>query len=133
MPRCAGIRAGESTGLPVTCVAIEWTSAPEVEATVVRQGIRVLYVAPLRAVAIREIVTISRRRRVTTLTGVPDYVESGIALGLSLREERPLILVHVSAARAEGADFDSQLLKLARIVSPAAPAVVPLVGGGVGP
>jgi uncharacterized protein DUF4154 len=105
-------------GLPVTCIAIEWTSAPEVDAAVVRQGIRVLYVAPLRAVAIREIVAISRSRRVTTLTGVPDYVESGIALGLSLREERPLILVHISAARAEGADFDSQLLKLARIVSP---------------
>jgi hypothetical protein len=105
-------------GLPVSCVAIEWTSAPEVEVAVVRKGIRILYVAPLRAVAIEEIVAISRARRITTLTGVPGFVEKGIALGLALRAERPLILVHLAASRAEGADLDSQLLKLARVLSP---------------
>jgi hypothetical protein len=105
-------------GLPVSCVAIEWTNAPEVEATVVRNGIRVLYVAPLRAVAVEEIVAISRARKITTLTGVPEFVEKGIALGLALRAERPLILVHLAAARAEGADLNSQLLKLARVLFP---------------
>lgn len=105
-------------GLPLNCVAIEWTSASEVEATLLRKGIRVLYVAPLRAVAIEEIVAISRAHKITTLTGVPEFVEKGIALGLMLRAERPLILVHLAAARAEGADFNSQLLKLARVVFP---------------
>jgi hypothetical protein len=70
-------------------------------------------------VAIEEIVAISRAHRITTLTGVPGFVEKGIALGLALRAERPLILVHLVAARAEGADLDSQLLKLARVLSPA--------------
>lgn len=106
-------------GLPLSCLAIEWTSAPDVEAAVVREGVRVLYVAPLRAVAIAEIVAISRARRITTLTGVPEFVEKGIALGIALRAERPLILVHLAAARAEGADFNSQLLKLARVLFPA--------------
>ena len=105
-------------GLPLNCVAIEWTSAPEVEATLLRRAIRVLYVAPLRAVAIEEIVAISRARKITTLTGVPEFVQKGIALGLMLRAERPLILVHLTAARAEGADFNSQLLKLARVLFP---------------
>jgi hypothetical protein len=105
-------------GLPLNCVAIEWTSASEVEATLLRKGIRVLYVAPLRAVAIEEIVAISRAHKITTLTGVPEFVEKGIALGLMLRAERPLILVHLTAARAEGADFNSQLLKLARVLFP---------------
>lgn len=105
-------------GLPLNCVAIEWTNARDVEAAVVSKGIRVLYVAPLRAVAIEEIIAISRARKITTLTGVPEFVEKGIALGLALRAERPLILVHLAAARAEGADFNSQLLKLARVVFP---------------
>jgi uncharacterized protein DUF4154 len=105
-------------GLPLNCVAIEWTSAPEVEATLLRRAIRVLYVAPLRAVAIEEIVAISRARKITTLTGVPEFVQKGIALGLMLRAERPLILVHLTGARAEGADFNSQLLKLARVLFP---------------
>lgn len=118
-------------GLALTCVAIEWTSAPEVEAALVREDIRVLYVAPLRAVAIEEIVAISRARKITTLTGVPEFVEKGIALGIALRAERPLILVHLVAARAEGADFNSQLLKLARVLFPAPTGVtVGLVRGG---
>ena len=106
-------------GLALKCVAIEWTSALEVDAAVMREGIRVLYVAPLRAVAIDDIVAISRVRKITTLTGVPEFVEKGIALGIALRAERPLILVHLAASRAEGADFNSQLLKLARVLFPA--------------
>jgi hypothetical protein len=118
-------------GMAVKCVAIEWAGAPEVDAAVVREGIRVLYVAPLRAVAIEEIVAISRARKITTLTGVPEFVEKGIALGIALRAERPLILVHLAAARAEGADFNSQLLKLARVLFPAPTGVtVGLVRGG---
>lgn len=104
--------------LPLKCVPIEWTSASEVEAAVVREGVRILYITPLRSVAIQQIVAISRARKVTTLTGVPEFVEKGIALGIALRAERPLILVHLAASRAEGADFNSQLLKLARLVFP---------------
>jgi YfiR/HmsC-like len=119
--------------LAVSCVAIEWTNAPEVEATVVRKGIRVLYVAPLRAVAIEEIVAISRARKVTTLTGVPEFVEKGIALGLALRAERPLVLVNLTAARAEGADLNSQLLKLARVLFPEKADVAAGLGQGTAP
>ena len=120
-------------GLTLKCVAIEWTSAPEVEATLVRKGIRVLYVAPLRAVATEEIVAISRGHKITTLTGVPEYVEKGIAIGLALRAERPLILVHLAAARVEGADLNSQLLKLARVLFPEPADVAAGVSRGTAP
>jgi hypothetical protein len=119
--------------LALSCVAIEWTSASEVEATVLRTGIRVLYVAPLRAVAIEEIVAISRGHKITTLTGVPEYVEKGIAIGLALRAERPLILVHLAAARVEGADLNSQLLKLARVLFPEPADVAAGVSRGTAP
>ena len=119
--------------LAVSCVAIEWTGAPNLEAGTAREGIRVLYVAPLRAVAIEEIVAISRARRITTLTGVPEFVEKGIALGLALRAERPLILVHLAAARAEGADLNSQLLKLARVLFPEPADVAADPGRGLAP
>ena len=120
-------------GLPVRCVAVEWTGAPDLEAAVAREGIRVLYVAPLRAVAIEEIVAISRARKITTLTGVPEFVEKGIALGLTLRAERPLVLVHLAAARAEGADLNSQLLKLARVLFPEPADVAAGPGRGLAP
>jgi hypothetical protein len=120
-------------GLPVRCVAVEWTGAPDLGAAVAREGIRVLYVAPLRAVAIEEIVAVSRARKVTTLTGVPEFVEKGIALGLALRAERPLVLVHLAAARAEGADLNSQLLKLARVLFPEPADVAARLGGATAP
>ena len=120
-------------GLALSCAAIEWTDARDVEDALVRKGIRFLYVTPLRAVAIEEIVAISRARKITTLTGVPEYVDQGIALGLSLRAERPLIVIHVAAARAEGADIDSQLLKLARVVSSETAGAADGAGRGTAP
>ena len=117
-------------GLALKCMALEWTDAADVEATLLRNGIRFLYVAPLRAVAIEEIVAISHARKITTLTGVPEYVEKGIALGLTLRAERPLILVDLAGSRAEGANFNSQLLKLAQVVGPQPTVATAGIGGG---
>jgi hypothetical protein len=82
-------------------------------------GADVVYVAPLRAVDVAEIARISRRRRIRTITGVPEYVDAGIAVGIGIRQNRPLIIVNLQGARAEGCDFEAQLLRLARIVGPA--------------
>jgi len=78
----------------------------------------VIYVAPLRAIDIGAIARITRQRGLRTVTGVPEYVDSGLAVGIGLRKSRPLIIINLVAARAEGAAFSSQLLNLARIVGP---------------
>lgn len=77
-----------------------------------------VYVTPLRAVDISEIARISRRRRIRTITGVAEYVEAGIGVGIGIRKSRPLILINLEGVRAEGCDFEAQLLHLARIVRP---------------
>lgn len=75
-----------------------------------------VYVMPLRALDVTEIGRISRYRKFRTFTGVPEYVEEGIAVGIGIKRDRPLIIVNIVQARAEGAAFSSQLLALARIV-----------------
>ena len=75
-----------------------------------------LYVSPLRATPLRDVITASRAMRVTTVTGVPRYVESGLAIGVDMKGERPEIVINLAASRAEGADLTSHLLKLARVV-----------------
>ncbi|HVE65273.1 MAG TPA: YfiR/HmsC family protein [Thermoanaerobaculia bacterium] len=125
-----GDRSQRIERLALNCVGIEWTNAADLDNAVARRGIRFLYVAPLRTVAVEEIVEISRARKITTLTGVPEYVEKGIALGLTLRAERPLILVDLGGSRAEGANFNSQLLKLAKVVGPQPGVATPGAGGG---
>ena len=52
------------------------------------------------------------------MTGVPEYVDQGVAVGVGIRKDRPLIIVNLEQARAEGSVFSSQLLALARIVGP---------------
>jgi hypothetical protein len=52
----------------------------------------------------------------TTFTGVPLYVEQGVALSIGIVRERPQIIVNLAATRAEGSDFTSQLLRLCKVI-----------------
>ncbi len=76
----------------------------------------ILYVPPIRAISLQEITTACRSVRVHSFTAVPEYVLAGVSLGLDTRGDRPVILVNLPASRAEGADFSSQLLRLAQTV-----------------
>jgi hypothetical protein len=75
-----------------------------------------LYVAPLEGFDVSRIVALSRSRKIRTATGVPAFVEDGLAVGFESDRGAPRILINREAARAEGADFGSKLLKLARAV-----------------
>src|SRR5687767_1261167 len=75
----------------------------------------VLYVAPLRAIEIGDLATVARNANVTTLTGVTEYVALGLAISVRLQGERPKLVINAEAAKAEGADFSAELLKLAQI------------------
>lgn len=49
----------------------------------------------------------SRLAGVSSVTGVPRYVESGLVVGLELKGGRPEIVVNLPAPRTEGADLGS--------------------------
>jgi hypothetical protein len=106
-------------GTPLRCLPINLDEAsdPADPASVIaRTDVDILYVAPLRAVAIEAITAFSRENKKTTLTGVAEYVEAGLSVGIGAKGEEPLIIVNLSAARQEGADFSSQLLRLAKVI-----------------
>lgn len=75
----------------------------------------VLYVAPLRAVEIADLAITARNANVTTVTGVAQYIALGLAVSVRLQGERPKLVINAEAAKAEGADFSAELLKLAQI------------------
>ncbi|MEO8382047.1 MAG: YfiR family protein [Acidobacteriota bacterium] len=76
----------------------------------------VFYVAPMRGANIEEIARIAKARQIRTMAGLSEYVPLGISIGIGVRNDRPLILVNLDAARAEGAAYQAQLLQLAEIV-----------------
>jgi hypothetical protein len=77
-----------------------------------------LFVCPLRSIAVSEIVSCARSNHVLTGTFMSEYVEQGLCLGIQLEQNRPAILVNMEAARAEQANFDSRFLKLAHLITP---------------
>jgi hypothetical protein len=95
---------------------IDISQGGDVRARIMKHHVDCLYVAPLRAVDMERIVTICRANKIRTMTGVSDYVEQGLAIGIGVDGEKPQIEVNLVAAKAEGADFTSQLLKVARII-----------------
>ncbi len=100
----------------VRIVPVELIGDESPERALLASGANVVYVAPLRAVGIDTITKVTRALDLLTCTGVPEYVSDGIAFGVSLRGDRPVILVNLAASREEGARFSSELLKLSRVV-----------------
>ncbi len=104
-------------GFPIQAVPIDLDSTPDLTAVVTQQHVNALYVAPLRGASLGSIIHAGEAAQISTLTGVPRYVEEGLAVGIDSKGDRPQIVVNVAASRSEGADFTAQMLKLARVLN----------------
>lgn len=102
--------------LPFRYVLINLGSLSEFKAILVKEKVDIVYITPLRAVAVDTLVSYSRSLGITSLTGVPAYCELGIAISIGTKGESPIIIINLPCARSEGADFSSRLLKLARVI-----------------
>lgn len=103
-------------GLPLKYYTIEFTGADDLERFAKEKGISVLYVAPGNAKDLPALLKVSEELDLTTLTGVPDYVRRGVAVGISLVQDKPQILINLASARAQGSDFDASLLRIATVL-----------------
>ncbi len=119
--RCAGLR--------VRVVSLDLGADESIDVAMARERLAVYYVTPVRGSDLELIRDQARADHSITLTGMPALMSKGLAVGIGLRrvpeqqssstsdeDERPEIIINPSEARKQGADFTSQLLKLARIV-----------------
>jgi uncharacterized protein DUF4154 len=105
---------------PIRVVVIDLDETHDLRGTLLRESVRVVYVGPLQAVSVSTVAEATRGEGVVSVTGVPRYVEQGLAVGIDLSDSRPRIVINLAASRAEGADFSAELLKLARLAGPKA-------------
>jgi hypothetical protein len=110
----AGSNVHEIGGMPLTIVAID-LDREDLGAALTHGRVTLLYLAPVQGVDVGGLAGVARAAHVTTLTGVLRYVELGLAVGVRLRGDRPRLVVNLAAARLEGADLGSELLKLAEV------------------
>jgi YfiR/HmsC-like len=95
---------------------IEFTGPADLERFVKEKGISALYIAPGNAKSLPALLKLSDELNLTTLTGVPDYVRRGVAVGIGVVQDKPQILINLATARAEGSDFDASLLRIATVL-----------------
>jgi hypothetical protein len=79
--------------------------------------VNILYVTSDGSRAIEGISTITRAKKILTLTGSVDYVSQGISVGLGVKEKKPQIVINLPSARAEGSDFSANLLKVCKVIN----------------
>jgi hypothetical protein len=106
----------EVEGAPIRYMPVDLEDQTDLQSTILKGEITVLYITPLRAIDIGSITAVSQALRILSFTAVPDYVDLGVAVGLGTKGDYPQIIINLPSARAEGADFSSQLLKLAKII-----------------
>ncbi len=102
--------------LKVRCISIDLSSEKNLRLIVSKSKIDVFYIAPLRAFDIRTILKLSSEQSILTTTGVKEYIDAGVSVGIGTKRNRPQIVINLPQAKAEGADFSSRLLKLAKII-----------------
>lgn len=102
--------------LPIKYWQIPYSTPDRLEAIVKEKGINVLYVCPGNDKNLPAIVKLAHGGRITTLTGIPEYVKKGLSVGVGERSGKPQIYINLDASKAEGSDFDASLLRIAEVV-----------------
>jgi len=102
--------------IPLRYELIDVSSTIDLLESIGRLKINILYVTPLRAFSLDRISKITQSKKILTLTGVSQYAEEGLAVSLGIKNDRPQIVINLSSAKAEGADFSSNFLKLTRVI-----------------
>jgi len=113
-------------GEAISVIPLSYSDRAGLLASLRSEKIDLIYIAPLLGTAISGILDASEEAQVLTSTGVPEFVEEGVAVGIGSRGGKPQIVINRDASIAQGAEFSSDLLNVARIVSgPLNPVSVP--------
>ncbi len=104
------------SGLPVKVVKLSWGGAARLDSDLTAAHAAALYVGPDLDDALSSLSHVTQKRRVLTFSEGDGYVNSGVSIALVRRDNRVGIVVNLPGARAEGADLDSALLRIAEVV-----------------
>ena len=110
----AGTKIGKkrlkSTGL-------SYLSEAALTSMVSNLNISVLYVTPGNEANLSAIANVAKAKNILTFGGCGDYVSHGLAIGVEMNAGKPQVIVNLTNAKAQGADFKAEFLKLAKVVN----------------
>jgi len=86
----------------------------------------VVYLASGLGADVDAILAVCTQAKLATLGVERAYVDRGVAMGVTLSEGKPKLVINLPSSRAQGMDLDSQLFRVAEVVQGAAPTGGPL-------
>jgi hypothetical protein len=102
--------------LPYRVIATPFTSPADLEGAINNNHAAAVYLCPGLDGSVNAISDLARAHSTLTFTGVEAQVRSRLSIGLVARSGKPAILVNLASSRAEGADLDPALLRLAEVL-----------------
>lgn len=75
-----------------------------------------IYIAPLTPNVLRQVISTTQKEKILSITGVPEYVDEGVSIGIGVKGDYPEIIINLAASKGEGAEFSSKVLGVARII-----------------
>ncbi len=81
-----------------------------------KNHIGIAYICTGLGLHIEDITQFSREKKVLTIGATATYVQNGVALGVFKQRNKPEMFVNLKASRSEGANFSTNLLKLATVL-----------------
>ena len=111
-------RSHEKNNFAYRIFVIDAANIPveNLKSILMRHGISVLYIAPLRSINYSVIRDICRERKIFSISANPDLVETYFTLSFDLVNDKIKIIVNLNSARMENVNFSAYLLKVARII-----------------
>lgn len=107
-------RAGTLAGRVVNVVTHTFTQATDLKNAA--RGSAIVYVMPGLSDEFKAIANVLRGMHVLLVAARSEDVDRGAALAFELQSARPRIVVNLPQARAQNLDFNSQLLRLAKVI-----------------
>jgi hypothetical protein len=80
------------------------------------RGIDVVYLTPLRGFDIGSFSKICKEEKILSVTGVLDFMKDDISVSFDIQDKKLQIIINNNAAKNEGANFSSRLLRIAKLI-----------------
>ncbi len=103
-------------GLPIRCVPIPVGRGTNLHDVFEREGVDVIYVAPMEIFGLGSVVEICREHQIATFTGIPDYLRDGISISFRMGSRKGEIIIDLENSKREGSDFSSQFLNMVTVI-----------------
>jgi hypothetical protein len=103
-------------GLPIKGTKVTFTSFSALITAIKGQSLDALYICPGLENELAGLLEVTRQQKVLSMGGREDHVTKGASVGVFVVDAKPTIYINLPSAKSEGADFGSDLLRLAKVI-----------------